>query len=71
MATCEMRTDCEAPVSHLGSKGYVYCLPHAVLRRESGHERTRKMRLWELRWIQEGRQLPSYTSGPEPKPVTV
>lgn len=64
---CEMSNDCTADVTHIGNKGYVYCTGHAVSRRESGYESTRKMRAWELRWVRNDRPLPSYKPGPEPK----
>lgn len=70
MATCEMSQDCTQPVTHMGNKGYVYCKGHAVQRRQSGYERTRAMRPWEIRWVTAGKTLPSYTAGPEPKPDT-
>jgi hypothetical protein len=60
MATCDMKKDCAEAVTHIGSKGYVYCAEHAVQRRESGHERTRAMRAWELKLIAAGQPLPSY-----------
>lgn len=63
-----MTQECTAPVTHIGSKGYVYCAVHAVQRR--GIERTRKMRVWELKLIQAGRQIPSYTPLPKPKEHT-
>ena len=44
MASCDMRKDCAEAVTHIGSKGYIYCAKHAVQRRESGYERTRAMR---------------------------
>lgn len=47
-------------VTHIGSKGYVYCAACAVRRRQSGYEQTRKMRAWELELINNGKQLPSY-----------
>lgn len=62
---CQMSNACEAEVTHLGAKGYLYCKPHGQRRR--GYERTRALRAWELRWIREGRTLPSYAPGPEPK----
>lgn len=64
---CEMRRECTESVTHIGSKGYIYCATHGTERRAYGTERTRKMRPWELRWITEGRALPSYRPGPEPK----
>lgn len=60
MATCDMRKDCTARVTHIGNKGYVYCEAHAIIRRQSGAERTRRMRLWECKMIAQGKPLPSY-----------
>jgi hypothetical protein len=60
MASCDMRKDCTEAVTHIGSKGYVYCAKHAVDRRQSGYERTRAMRAWELKLIAAGQPLPSY-----------
>lgn len=48
-------------VSHIGEKGYAYCATCANTRRESGAERTRRMRSWELRLLESGTPLPSYT----------
>lgn len=62
---CDMRAECVAPVTHIGSKGYTYCAAHAPARR--GWESARKMLPWELRWLSEGRQLPDYRPGPEPR----
>jgi hypothetical protein len=33
MATCDMKKDCAEAVTHIGSKGYVYCEKHAAQRR--------------------------------------
>lgn len=63
---CEMREDCTHEVTHIGSKGYIYCTEHAILRRQKGHEQTRKMRIWELDFIRNGKPLPSYTPLPKP-----
>jgi len=65
MPKCNMREDCAAPVTHIGSKGYVYCAAHAAARR--GVEGARKLRGWEIHYLRQGRALPSYTPGPEPK----
>ena len=64
---CDMAGDCENPVTHIGSKGYIYCAEHALARRMSGYESTRKMRSWEVHLLEVGRQLPSYAPGPKPK----
>ena len=64
---CDMHLDCDAPVSHLGAKGYIYCGHHATRRQASGYESVRRLRPWEVRWLSAGRVLPSYKIGPEPK----
>jgi hypothetical protein len=63
---CAMRDECRQPVTHIGEKGYVYCAEDAERRRQSGYERTRRMRVWELQLIANGQPLPSYT--PQRKP---
>jgi hypothetical protein len=60
MASCGMTKDCAEAVTHIGSKGYVYCAPHAIDRRLSRHEYTRRMRGWELKLVAAGQPLPSY-----------
>jgi len=57
---CDMTKDCTNQVTHIGEKGYVYCADHAWERRQSGYERTRRMRGWELNLIRNGKPLPSY-----------
>ena len=49
---------CVAAVTHIGSKGYIYCTEHAAHR--CGYERTRAMRQWELALLRSGKPLPSY-----------
>lgn len=58
--TCEMEKDCVMAVTHIGEKGYIYCKKHAIERRQSGYERTRTMRVWEIKLILAGKPLPSY-----------
>lgn len=67
---CEMRDTCTGMVTHIGSRGYLYCADHAAMRRRMGREKTRKMRPWELRWVAAGRTLPGYRPGPESKEAT-
>jgi hypothetical protein len=55
---CEMVKDCPNPVTHIGSKGYVYCTLHAPERK--GWEGTRKMRKWEIELLKNGQAVPSY-----------
>jgi hypothetical protein len=63
---CDMTHDCIEKVTHIGSKGYVYCKAHAVSRRNSGYESTREMRAWELSLLESGKSLPSYKIGRKP-----
>jgi hypothetical protein len=65
--SCEMVAGCTHPVTHIGSKGYVYCAEHGVQRRQSGYERCRKMQPWELELIRAGKSLPSYEPRPKPE----
>lgn len=58
---CNMGRGCAEPVTHIGSKGYVYCATHAVERRSYGVERTRKMAAWELQAVLRGEALLSYS----------
>lgn len=64
MAHCDMQRDCINPVTHIGEKGYVYCSAHVGDRK--GVERCRRMRVWELKLIQAGQPLPSYSLGRKP-----
>ncbi len=61
--TCDMVKDCPERVTHIGEKGYVYCAKHAPLRQ--GWERTRKLRAWEVKQLQEGKPLRSYDYRPQ------
>lgn len=58
MPKCDMKSDCLNPITHIDNKGFVYCT-------ECGKDRKlthscRKLRPWELKLIQAGRQVPSY-----------
>jgi hypothetical protein len=59
---CEMG-DCSAEVTHIGSKGYVYCAAHGAERTRSmwTSETARKMRPWEVALLRAGQPLMSYT----------
>lgn len=49
--SCDMTKDCKRPVTHVGSRGFVYCAEHAATRKQFGYESTRKMTASELRKI--------------------
>lgn len=57
---CDMRGDCFWEVTHIGSKGYIYCELHARQRVAYGYESARKLRVWEVKLIESGKQVPSY-----------
>lgn len=69
MPHCDMERNCTSPVTHIGSKGYIYCAEHAVTRRQSGYEQTRKMRQWEIDLINAGQPLPSYEPLPQARTI--
>ncbi len=52
---CDMRADCTNPVTHIGSKGWVYCAPCAADRQYQ--ERCRRMRKWEIERLERGDQI--------------
>lgn len=58
---CEISDECSAPVTHIGSKGYIYCTEHARLRHDLQYESTRRLRPWELKLLEAGERVPSYT----------
>jgi hypothetical protein len=57
---CDGKKDCANPVTHVGSKGYVYCESCAPARNDR-YQRSRRMRNWELKVIACGERLESYT----------
>lgn len=57
---CDMRSECRAEVTHIGSKGYVYCAEHAITRRQSGYERTRRMLKREIEQLKRNEPLKEY-----------
>lgn len=57
---CDMKTDCRNAVTHIGSKGYIYCAECAARRRQSGYERCRKMTPSELRLLRDGKPIARY-----------
>lgn len=63
--TCDMSEDCRNPVTHIGSKGWVYCAECRVHRK--GWERTRKIRPWEMKLLLAGEPLPAYYPIRKPK----
>lgn len=44
---CDMTEDCQKPITHVDSAGYIYCADHGLQRR--AYEPCRKLRAWELR----------------------
>lgn len=56
---CDWRRECTNPVTHIGEKGYAYCAADAPKR--SGTERVRKMLVSELKALERGEQLASFS----------
>ena len=46
------------PVTHIDRKGYAYCTPCGLIRRQ--YQPCRKLQGWELRKLQRGEQLARY-----------
>lgn len=63
---CDKSRECSNLVTHVGSKGYIYCASCAAVRRITHIERTRKLRAWELTLIKCGGMLSSYKPIPKP-----
>lgn len=59
--TCDMEKGCTERVTHIGEKGWVYCSTHAPHRH--GYERTRKLRVKELKQLEAGIPLASFEGG--------
>lgn len=57
---CMMKRNCTKPVTHIGSKGYIYCTECADRRRSYGSERCRKMTPAELKLIEQGKPIARY-----------
>jgi len=55
---CEMDRDCASDVTHIGSKGYLYCANHAPDRRPG--EGCRALKGWEIALLESGQPVPSY-----------
>ncbi len=57
--SCEWRSWCKAPVSHIDEKGYVYCAEHGAIRRRYGI-RCRALSPAELATIRSGKPIERY-----------
>jgi hypothetical protein len=56
---CDMKKDCEEPVSYIDNKGFVYCTQHGQQRKASGIP-SRKLSPAELGQIENGKPLEKY-----------
>lgn len=57
---CDGWCDEANPVAMIGNKGYAYCAPCGVQRRQSGYENVRKLTPAELRKLERGEVLTRY-----------
>jgi hypothetical protein len=55
---CEMTKECMEVVTHIDSKGYIYCTSHGLQRQS--FKRCRKMTSKELKTIESGCLVESY-----------
>lgn len=65
---CDMAKQCDASVTHIDNKGFIYCAVHGKERKYT--HPTRQLAKWELTWLRRGDPIPSYTRRPMPKPAT-
>lgn len=63
--TCDMSRECQAPVTHIDEKGFIYCREHGHQRREYG-KRCRQLAQWEVKRLLTGKPLARYEPGPQP-----
>jgi hypothetical protein len=56
--SCDMQKDCTAQVAYIDNKGFVYCAPHGLERKD--YCRCRKLRQHELRKLERGEMLARY-----------
>jgi hypothetical protein len=55
---CDMTKGCINAVTHIDTRGFVYCTTHGLQRRAS--EPCRKLRPWEIRRLERGVPLAHY-----------
>jgi len=66
---CDMKPDCIAPVTHIDSKGFIYCAPHGVQRKAGGYQ-CRKLTASEVKTLTRGEAIAySKPKGPSPKSI--
>lgn len=56
---CDMVVGCNAAITHLDEKGFVYCAEHGKQRKE--YKRCRLLKPRELSVLREGKALTSYS----------
>jgi hypothetical protein len=56
--SCDMLIDCQAPITMIDAKGYLYCASHGLSRRQAVP--CRKLRSAELRKLIRGEQISKY-----------
>lgn len=56
--TCDMRADCDRPVTMIDSKGWAYCTTHGLIRQT--YQNCRKLRPHELNRLKRGQSLLHY-----------
>jgi hypothetical protein len=56
---CDGKKDCQAPVTHIDNKGFVYCEPHGKWRKSTGTP-CRKLTGPELKELEAGKPLKKY-----------
>lgn len=57
---CDMTADCTEPITHLDSKGYLYCTKHAAQRKSSSGPSVRKLKPGEISKLSRGESIRGY-----------
>ncbi len=52
---CDMIENCCKPVTHIDSKGFIYCLDHGLARKK--YQSTRKLTVCEKNQLKQGNQI--------------
>lgn len=55
---CAMLENCNAEVTHIDKKGFVYCLEHG--QRRKAYVSTRKLKASEIKLLKENKQIKEY-----------
>jgi uncharacterized protein (DUF2237 family) len=58
VVSCDMKKECQDPVTHIDNNGFIYCQTHGIARKS--WKPCRKLTKAELRTLQSGQPLKKY-----------